>query len=211
MSLLEMLHGGFVHERRIQVLAAHFAKLTPPGARRVLDIGCGDGKLSIEIQRLRPDLELQGVDVMARPNSALAVTRFDGRQLPFGKNEFDIVMFADVLHHTEDPYVLLREAIRVARTGIIIKDHSNQGFLGNATLAFMDWIGNARHGVALPYNYWRPSQWDLALSNLGLRHCAWETKLGLYPFPANLVFERSLHFVAFLEFAGPVRVPTPGG
>jgi hypothetical protein len=63
----------------------------------------------------------------------------------------------------------------------------------------MDWVGNARHGVALPYNYWPRSKWLDAFNDLDLRLNVWKEDLGLYPWPANLVFERSLHFVARLD------------
>ena len=62
-------------------------------------------------------------------------------------------MFVDVLHHTEDPMALLGEAVRVARKTIVVKDHTLNGFLAGPTLHFLDRVGNARHDVALPYNY----------------------------------------------------------
>ena len=78
-------------------------------------------------------------------------------------------MFIDVLHHTSDPRVLQREAARVSRRWIIIKDHARTGLGAGPTLRFMDWVGNARYGVALPYNYWRESQWNQAFAGLNLR------------------------------------------
>jgi SAM-dependent methyltransferase len=201
MSLLSKMHGACVHGRRVKVLASHFARVIPQAARTVLDVGCGDGMLASELQKLRPGLMIHGVDVLARPKAAIAVTIFDGTHLPFGNGEFDAVLFADVLHHTNDPRVLLREAARVARQGVAIKDHLNQGVLAFRTLSFMDWMGNAAHGVALPYNYWRPDQWAEALRELGLRTLSWETRLGLYPWPTGLLFERFLHFVAWIQAA----------
>ncbi len=50
------------------------------------------------------------------------------------------------------PARLLAEAKRVSRGGIVIKDHFREGVLADATLRFMDWVGNAQHGVVLPYN-----------------------------------------------------------
>ena len=64
---------------------------------------------------------------------------------------FDVVMFVDVLHHTDDPLLLLQEAQRVGKI-ILVKDHFRKGFLAGPTLRFMDWVGNAHHGVVLPYN-----------------------------------------------------------
>ena len=46
-------------------------------------------------------------------------------------------MFVDVLHLTDDPVLLLREAARVARNTIVIKDHTLDGFAAAATVRFM--------------------------------------------------------------------------
>jgi len=60
-------------------------------------------------------------------------------------------------------------------------------------------VGNARHGVVLPYNYWTDAQWRRAFQKLNLGIGEYRRQLGLYPVPANLAFERSLHFVARLD------------
>jgi hypothetical protein len=74
--------------------------------------------------------------------------------------------------------------------------------LAGPTLRLMDRAGNARHGIALPCNYWRRSEWLRAIDSLGLRVAAWEERLAIYPRPARWHFDRSLHFVARLERAG---------
>jgi hypothetical protein len=63
----------------------------------------------------------------------------------------------------------------------------------------MDHVGNARHGVALPYNYWPRKKWVNAFESLGLSTAAWKENLKLYPFWADPIFGRSLHFVAKLD------------
>ena len=108
-------------------------------------------------------------------------------------------MFVDVLHHTENPMILLREAARVAKKGVLIKDHLLDAFLAGPRLRFMDNVGNRRHGVALPFNYWRYEQWLAAFSELGLSVNSWNGDLRLYPGPADWLFGRSLHFVVRLE------------
>jgi SAM-dependent methyltransferase len=202
MSFLEQIHGGYVYSRRLRVLGDHLAEMLP-GHARVLDVGSGDGLLANLIRQRRPDLEMIGIDVLIRDQTHIPIQSFDGKHIPFNDESFDIVMFIDVLHHTEDPCFLLGEAVRVARQGLVIKDHTLNGFLAGPTLRFMDRIGNQRHGVTLPYNYWTRKQWLQAFEKLGLKTEAWTNKLGLYPLPANWVFDRSLHFVARLDRKKP--------
>jgi hypothetical protein len=93
---------------------------------------------------------------------------------------------------------MLREAVRVSRQVLVIKDHLADGFLARPTLRFMDWVGNAPHGVALPYNYWPRAAWMTAFLTLGLTVKVWNTEVPLYPWPASWVFGRSLHMIAQL-------------
>lgn len=204
--MLGLAHDRLVYGRRIRVLARHLAELVPQGAR-VLDVGAGDGLLARRVLDARPDLTMCGVDVLVRPRTHVPVTPFDGTTLPFPDDAFDAVMMVDVLHHAADPERLLREIRRVARVAVIIKDHLVRGLLAEPTLRLMDWVGNARHGVALPYAYWTPARWREALADAGLRMVERRERLGLYPWPTSLVFERGLHFVALLEPA----VPAPRG
>jgi hypothetical protein len=101
--------------------------------------------------------------------------------------------------YCDDATELLREAQRVARRYVVIKDHRLDGLLAGPTLRFMDDVGNARHGVALPYNYWSHARWQQVFGELGLRVDSWEQQLGIYPWPASLLFGRGLHFIARLE------------
>jgi SAM-dependent methyltransferase len=198
MSLLDTIHGGYVHRRRVGVLASQIARLLPEGAS-VLDVGCGDGLVAKVIGELRPDAGLQGIDVMVRRTTHVPVTEFDGTTIPFADGAFDVVSFVVVLHHTDDPMVLLREAARVAAKAVIVKDHLLNGFLAERTLRYMDRVGNVKHGVVLPYNYWPRQRWMAAIETLGLRPTTWEEGLHIYPWPADWVFGRHLHFVTRLE------------
>ncbi|HSW31544.1 MAG TPA: class I SAM-dependent methyltransferase [Longimicrobiales bacterium] len=197
MSVLGSLHERAVYGRRVRVLSERLAALCPQGAS-VLDVGCGDGLITRLVGEHRPDLRLQGMDVMERPHPHVPVTLFDGRVIPFPDDAFDTVMMVDVLHHTGDPAVLLAEAARVARRTVLLKDHTRDGWLAGPTLRLMDWVGNAPHGVVLPYNYWTEAQWRGAFRSLDLDVLAWEADLPLYPAPASWLFGRSLHFLASL-------------
>lgn len=201
MSLFQRLHrkvhGKAVFDRRIEVLTRTLADFIPQGAR-VLDIGCGSGTLAKRIMALRPDVSIEGIDVLVRPGTEIPVTQFDGDTIPWGDDHFDIALFVDVLHHTEAPARLLAEAKRVSKGGIVIKDHFREGVLADATLRFMDWVGNAQHGVVLPYNYLSDGEWRGIWSKLGLKVERLTDKVGLYPAPFSWLFDRRLHFVARL-------------
>jgi len=184
--------------RRLDVLARGIAKLLPQGAS-VLDIGCGDGMLSARIARHRPDCSFQGIDVIPGETAMIPVTIFDGERIPMPARSFDVAMLVDVLHHTSDPTVLLAEAQRVCRRLIILKDHRRNGFLAGPTLRIMDWMGNAHHGVNLPYNYWSEKQWRTAFAQLRLRPDVWLTRLGIHSPLLHPVVGRRLHFLAVLS------------
>lgn len=205
--MLGRVHGDFVHQRRVRVLADRIAGLLPENAS-VLDIGCGDGLISGLVMAERPDVHVQGVDVLVRPNTRIPVEKFDGQSVPRSDGSFDVVMLLDVLHHTDHPMNLLAEAARLARRHVLVKDHDGGGFLARPTLRLMDWIGNARHKVHLPYNYWTGRRWQTAFRDLGLVPQSHQTALGLYPAAVNWIFGRELHFLTLLDKdAVPAWVP----
>jgi SAM-dependent methyltransferase len=203
-GLVGTLRETMIFSRRARVLAEHLTILISLGSH-ILDVGCGDGTIDRLITQQRPDISIEGIDVLIRPNTQISVRPFDGVTIPYPDASFDFVMFVDVLHHTIDPRVLLREAIRVGKQ-ILIKDHFREGFLADTTLRFMDWVGNAQYGVALPYNYWSRAQWFEAFRKLGLTARAMNASLELYPTPACWLFDRGLHFVARLEHVDDVSL-----
>ena len=196
-SLVSNLHSQLVLSRRLRVLAKHTLSLLPDHGK-VLDVGCGNGVIAKLIMDDRPQLDIQGIDVLKRPSCAIPMDTYDGSNFPFEDDGMDVVIFMDVLHHTDDPYGLLREALRVARHAVIVKDHMCNNLIAERILAFMDWIGNHHHGVALPYNYWSTRQWTETWSRLGHAPDRIITRLGLYPWFVRPLFEHGLHFIAHI-------------
>jgi len=198
LSWLARSHRALVFGRRARVLADALAPLIPSGARSVLDIGCGDGTIANLLAQRRPDLAIQGVEITPRPTCRIECRPFNGSQLPFLDRSFDVCLFVDVLHHTSDVTQLLRDAARVSRSSVVLKDHLSETSFDHATLRAMDWVGNRPHGVALTYNYQSLGQWQQHFASCGLQATQLSTALPLYPFPFSLLFGRNLHFVAQL-------------
>jgi SAM-dependent methyltransferase len=156
---------------------------------------------------MRPDLSVRGLDVLLRRGTHISVEIYDGLRIPFDDGSFDWVLFSDVLHHTENAKMLLREARRVASEGVLIKDHYRKGFASVARLRCMDWVGNRHCGVGLPYNFWSGKQWRAAWKEIGLKPERLVSRLGLYPVPVDWIFGARLHFVARLTKCVPSPLP----
>src|SRR5262245_5718472 len=122
MNVFERMHGDYVQQRRLEKLVRHLEGFIQRDAS-VADVGCGDGRLAAMLQERRPDLKIEGIDVLKRPRTWIPVRQFDGRALPYEAGEVDVVMLVDVVHHVEQPEQLLREAVRIAKACIVIKDH----------------------------------------------------------------------------------------
>ncbi|MGE0405782.1 MAG: class I SAM-dependent methyltransferase [Candidatus Korobacteraceae bacterium] len=200
----DLIHNSMDFPRRISRLATLISDLIPANAR-VLDIGCGDGSLDQLLMARRPDITIEGVDVLVREVTHIPVRQFDGKQLPFPDKSFDCAIFVDVLHHANEQVSLMGEAARVARQCVIIKDHKVEGVAAFSRLRFMDVVGNARYGVALPYDYWEWSKWSQSFNKLQLSLQKIHTDLQLYPWPFDRVFGAGLHFVAKLDTCSPSK------
>jgi SAM-dependent methyltransferase len=196
MTLFERCHQRFIADRRARILSSHLALAIPAGAQKVLDLGCGDGRIARLLQQRRPELDIRGIEVHGRKNAWPAAQRYDGRTLPFDAGEFDVVLLVDVLHHVDDPVAHLQEAARVTRHNIVIKDHLREGLMPETRLRFMDRVGNQRFGVPLPHHYWRRAQWYDSFAQLQIALEYWCESLQLYPWPLRPFFDGKLQFLA---------------
>jgi len=202
MSVIGALHSRLGQEPRRRALAPALAALLPVQAR-VLDLGCGDGTLANQVVATRADVRMIGADTLTPAGCAIPVVRYDGGRLPFETGTFDVVLLVDVVHHSTHPLDVLAEAGRVARMAVVIKDHLADRVGARPVLRLMDWVGNARHGVALPYNYWTTREWRRAFDQLGWTVTMWRERLKLYPSLLAPFFEAGLHFLAVLRPAPP--------
>jgi len=98
----------------------------PPDGKAILDVGCGDGILALELSRIGANVV--GVDTSERMIAAArkrskdrgADLRFDvagAESLPFETASFDVVIAITVLCFVEDAAGALDEMIRVLKPG----------------------------------------------------------------------------------------------
>jgi len=121
--------------------------------QKVLEIGCGNGDLSLEIAKL--GFDVIGIDI-SEPGICQAVelvqkenldarAKFmvmDATSLEFPDNSFDTVLIAEVLEHVRDSRKLLEEAVRVVRNGgrviVSVPDGLLIPFQGHLRVFFKD-------------------------------------------------------------------------
>jgi len=94
---------------------------------KILDLGCGSGIVGMTFKKFFRG-EIIGVDVKDRRVVNMPFKIIDGKSLPFPENSFDVTLINYVLHHSEDPIPLLKEAKRVSKKIIIFEDLP-EGFL----------------------------------------------------------------------------------
>lgn len=95
----------------------------PRGSSRILEVGCGDGRVSRAISS-RLGCFVVGLDLSTVALSGLSMPKCcaSGEQLPFGDRSFDLVVAAEMLEHLpEEVYGnVLRELTRVSSKHILI-------------------------------------------------------------------------------------------
>jgi SAM-dependent methyltransferase len=202
--VVKPLHQRTVSGGRIQRLAHYLNQILPADPDLTgLDVGCGSGVLAKTLMQTCPQVNLSGVEVLVRPGTEINVTQFDGITLPFADKSFDFTILVDVLHHTDDPAILMQECVRVSRQFVLVKDHVQRSWWDIARLRFMDWVGNRGYDVYLPYNYLSEQQWQALYQQVGLTCEARLPRLELYPPPLSYLFGGQLHFVARLKESDP--------
>lgn len=120
MYRLEDTYWWFVSRRRlVRALVKRFAPPRP----RILDLGCGTGGTLDALAGLG---DLTGADISAealafcRRRGHTALQECSAEALPFGEEQFDVVICCDVFEHLEHDELGAAEVLRVLRPGGVL-------------------------------------------------------------------------------------------
>lgn len=111
-------HHWWYRGRR-RIIRVELDRLPLPSSAAVLDAGCGSGRT---MQELVDYGEVHGIELDPQAAAVARDRGFDVRigrleQLPWEDETFDLVTCLDVIEHTPDDRVTLRELRRVAKPG----------------------------------------------------------------------------------------------
>jgi SAM-dependent methyltransferase len=122
------------------------ARLRPhlPDAAQVLDIGAGGCRVA-KLLGAQERIEVTAIDVVDHNVTDVPLMLYDGKTIPFGDKAFDISLLIFVLHHAVAPDALLREAIRVTRSTVLIVEDAPGNSLERALWRAWDYVLN--HGA----------------------------------------------------------------
>ncbi|MFH1656968.1 MAG: class I SAM-dependent methyltransferase [bacterium] len=94
---------------------------------KILDVGCDSGIIAKTFADCF-STEVSGTDIEDNRIVPIPFKVAAEDELPFPDNSFDIILINYVLHHSQNPLKILREAKRVSRQRIIIYEDLPAGF-----------------------------------------------------------------------------------
>jgi trans-aconitate methyltransferase len=185
------------------------AKLNLRGGEHVLDVGCGDGKVSAELAQIVPRGSVVGVDASPQmvefaraifPRSEFPNLEFhvmDARQIRFAR-QFDLVFSNAVLHWVDDHRAFLRGAAAHLRSGgrLMVscggKSNAHDVFLAlRPEMRLARWCKFFRK-MGKPYFFYTPEDYEKWLPRFGFK------TLGVRLSPKDTVYNGRAGFTAWL-------------
>lgn len=149
-------------------IIVHNLKPFLQSGHHVLEIGAGNG-LVAQMLHHATGANFTLLDVVDYNASKLPLHLYNGRTLPFRDQEFDVVMVVFVLHHNPDPRPVMREALRVARHGVLVVENDTQGALKKPLTRLIDSTEYLRRGVPPCYFTKSTAEWHTFFKALPAR------------------------------------------
>lgn len=168
----------------------------PKQSCNLLDIGAADGHFSLMLKTKYPNLNITCVEVIKRDIQHLPIIYYDGEKLPFEAKSFDLTILINVLHHTPCPKELLKEAIRVSKNAVIIKDHYANNIFDKITLFIMEHLNpNSKMLLKRGLIFYSKKQWQNVFNELNLKCDLKLEKFESYGRFWDIFFGRKMHFI----------------
>lgn len=186
---------------RVQ-LAEYVCRLIPHTAHcTILDIGAGDARITSLLSTARPDTFVVGLETYIRPSRCRVAgfVKYDGLRIPFADGAFEVALLLNVLHHSQSPRELLREAMRVTRGWIIVKDHVADNWLDRAKLGFLDVAGNLGSGAIVTGRYFSRPEWNDILNSLAGNRVTWHEQLSFRTGTLEALFPNRLEVMFCID------------
>lgn len=142
---------------------------------RVLDIGAAEGFVAERLVQARGvDAEL--VDVVPLNRTDLSHRVYDGMNLPYADDAFDVTILVYVLHHSEDPSRVIQEAVRVAARRVIVIESTYARSWEHRLLRLIDHSLNAVRSLGRmdreTLHFRQYEEWIELFDDLGIRVAA---------------------------------------
>jgi SAM-dependent methyltransferase len=120
-TMLDVDEHHWWYRGRRRIIRAELDRLTLPAGARVLDAGCGSGRTLQELTDY--GTEVYGLELdpgaadaaRSRGHGEVRIGRLE--ELPYDDDRFDLITCLDVVEHTPDDRVALRELRRVCKPG----------------------------------------------------------------------------------------------
>lgn len=128
----------------------------------ILDLGAGSCKLTTLLQR---SFDCRPIDIVDHNMTSIEMDLYDGIRLPYEDDSFDIVLIAFVLHHADDDAALLGEAIRVARSKLVVCEDVPTNAAEIVACRFWDYVLNhfAHDDVRISHSSSSFEEWESRL------------------------------------------------
>jgi ubiquinone/menaquinone biosynthesis C-methylase UbiE len=176
--MLKKLFSTHIFPKYKQKIAGYITGMCEDNSK-ILDVGCDDGSLAVQIMKINPTLRMVGIDIQANRPAKIPRKIYNGRKIPYKNKSFDIAIAVDVLHHTKNIPELLKEMKRVSKKYIIIKDHVTNTKLSRFIHSAIDYLLSRLFRIQYSANFLSSRQWNILFRNFNLRIIKQPRKLNL--------------------------------